>query len=149
MPAPCSVPPFLESKLNIQHFETLWRKTSFQVHKLYTKRCLFGMKKMHHIVGAAVKHKAQLTALAHLTLACLSSAGYLTHLTTHSPLLYTLQHSWLRSHQDLHRDGLCWSSKCFSLSCTQVNLEFFLCPYCSPVFQFLAHFSLKLSYLIQ
>lgn len=84
MPAPCSVPPFLEGKLCIQHFEPVWRKTSFQIHKLYTKRCLFGMKKRHPIVGAAVKHKAQLTALARLTgLRILS--WYLTHLTTHPP----------------------------------------------------------------
>lgn len=92
MPAPCSVPPFLEGKFYIQHFETLWRKTSLQVRKLYTKKCLFGMKKMHLIFGAVVKHKVPLTALARLTLACISSAGYLTHLTTYPPLLYTLQH---------------------------------------------------------
>lgn len=149
MPAPCSVPPFLEGKLYIQHFETLWRKTSFQVHKLYTKKYLFGMKKMHSIVGAAVKHKAPLTALARLTLACISPAGYLTHLTTHPPLLFTLQHGWLGSHQDLHRDGLCWSNKCFSLSCTQLNLGSFLVSLVLPCLSVSGSFLIKLAYLTQ
>lgn len=117
--------------------------------KLYTKKCLFGMKKMHLIFGAVVKHKVPLTALARLTLACISSAVYPTHLTTYPPLLYTLQHGWLRSHQDLHRDGLCWSSKCFSLSCTQLNLESFLVSLLLSCLSVSGSFLIKLSYLTQ
>lgn len=141
LPAPCSVPPFPGSCT----FNTL-KGILPGTQIIIPKGVLSGMDKSHPIAWAAVKHKAQLTALAGLTPACITSTGYLPHLTTHLALLYTWLHGWFRSHWGLSMDGLCWSRECFSLSYTQSDLELSLVSLLSCILVS-SSFLIKFSYL--